>query len=87
MRFFTKNRIKRVAGGYDINENVLKNIYQPYIKELLKIAKEIAREYPHANPLAIAAPQQFKKVAALTYSLLNHNFKNHYMSISKAIAE
>jgi len=87
MRFFTKNRIKRVAGGYDINENVLKNIYQPYIKELLEIAKEIAREYPHANPLAITAPQQFKKVAARTYSLLNPNFKNHYMPISKALAE
>jgi hypothetical protein len=87
MRFFTKNRIKRVAGGYDINENVLKNIYQPYIKELLEIAKKIAREYPHANPLAIAAPQQLKKVAARTYSLLNPNFKNHYMPISKAIAE
>jgi glycosyltransferase involved in cell wall biosynthesis len=87
MRFFTKNRIKRVAGGYNINENVLKNIYQPYIKELLEIAKEIAREYPQANPLAIAAPQQFKKIAAQTYSLLNHNFKNHYMPISKAIAE
>jgi cellobiose phosphorylase len=87
MRFFTKNRIKRVAGGYDINENVLKNIYQPYIKELLKIAKEIAREYPHANPLAIAAPQQSKKVAARTYSLLNPNFKNHYMPLSKALAD
>jgi hypothetical protein len=87
MRFFTKNRIKRVAGGYDINENVLKNIYQPYIKELLEIAKKIAREYPHANPLAIAAPQQFKKVAARTYSLLNPNFKNHYMPLSKALAD
>jgi len=87
MRFFTKNRIKRVAGGYDINENVLKNIYQPYIKELLEIAKEIAREYPHANPLAITKPQKIKKLAARTYSLLNPNFKNHYMPISKAIAE
>ena len=87
MRFFTKNRIKRVAGGYDINENVLKNIYQPYIKELLEIAKEITREYPHANPLAINAPQKFKKAAALTYSLLNPNFKNHYMPLSKALAD
>ena len=87
MRFFTKNRIKRVAGGYDINENVLKNIYQPYIKELLEIAKEITREYPHANPLAITAPQKFKKAAALTYSLLNPNFKNHYMPLSKALAD
>ena len=86
MRFFTKNRIKRVGGGYDINENVLKNIYQPYIKELLEIAKQIAREYPHANPLAITAPQKFKKAAARTYSLLNPNFKNHYMPISKALA-
>ena len=87
MRFFTKNRIKRVAGGYDINENVLKNIYQPYIKELLEIAKEITREYPHANPLAITAPKKLKKAAALTYSLLNPNFKNHYMPLSKALAD
>ena len=87
MRFFTKNRIKRVAGGYDISKNVLKNIYQPYIKELLEIAKEITREYPHANPLAINAPQKFKKAAALTYSLLNPNFKNHYMPLSKALAD
>jgi len=87
MRFYTKNQIKRVAGGYDINKDVMKDIYQPYIRELLDIAKEITREYPHANPLGISPPQQFKKVAAKTYSLLNPNFKNHYMPVSKAIGE
>jgi hypothetical protein len=85
LRFFTKNRIKLVAGGYEVSEEVLQQCYGPYIRELVLIANEIKQKHPSANPLGVQPPDYKKMLIAKMYAAINPRFHDHYISKNKAL--
>jgi hypothetical protein len=85
LRFFTKDRIKLVAGGYEVSEEVLRLCYGPYIRELLLIANEIKQKHPSANPLGVQPPDYKKMLIAKMYAAINPKFHDHYISKNKAL--
>lgn len=87
LRFYPEDRIKLVAGGYEIPAAIRKHLYAPYLRELLRLAKEITTQHPGSNPLAIAPPDLPKMVGAKIYARLNPAFTDHYLSLSEAIRD
>jgi len=87
LRFYPQDRIKLVAGGYEIPAAIRKHLYAPYLRELLRLAKEITTQHPGSNPLAIAPPDLPKMVGAKIYARLNPAFTNHYLSLQEALTD
>jgi hypothetical protein len=87
LRFYPQDRIKLVAGGYEIPAAIRKHLYAPYLRELLRLAKETTTQHPGSNPLAIAPPDLPKMVGAKIYARLNPAFTDHYLSLSEAIRD
>jgi len=87
LRFFPNDRIKLVAGGYEIPPAIFQALYQSYLRELLQIAAEITRDHPGANPLAVSAPDFWKTLGAKVYARLNPRFHDHYISLREALGD
>lgn len=87
LKFFPHDQLKLVGGGYEIPPVVAKELYRPYIRELLQTAGEINRKHPSANPLAVAPPDSWKWLGAKIYSRLNPRFYDHYISLRKALSD
>ena len=87
LRFYPQDRIKLVAGGYEIPAAIRKHLYAPYLRELLRLAKEITTQHPGSNPLAIAPPDLPKMVGAKIYARLNPAFTDHYLSLQEALTD
>ena len=87
LRFFPNQRLKLVAGGYEISKNIREHLYRPYIRELLEIADQITRKHPGSNPLALAPPDFWKMAGAKTYAWLNPRFHDHYISLRAALGD
>ena len=87
LRLFTRHRVKLMAGGYEISPAVRKEIYQPYLRDLIRLAGEITQKHPQANPLAIGRPDFWKMAGAKVYAALNPNFHDHYISLREALGE
>jgi hypothetical protein len=87
LRFFPNQRLKLVAGGYEISKNIREHLYRPYIRELLEIADQITRKHPGSNPLALAPPDFWKMAGAKTYGWLNPRFHDHYISLREALGD
>lgn len=87
LRFYPQDRIKLVAGGYEIPAAIRKHLYAPYLRELLRLAKEITTQHRGSNPLAIAPPDLPKMVGAKIYARINPAFTDHYLSLSEAIRD
>jgi glycosyltransferase involved in cell wall biosynthesis len=87
MRFYPGDRIKLVAGGYQIPRAVREELYRPYIRELLRIADEIKSLHPESNPLAVASPDFVKMIGAKAYARFNPAFVDHYLSLREALGD
>ena len=85
LRFFPDDRIKLVAGGYELSKDIREYLYRPYLRELIKIAANIKSTHPQINPLAIFPPDQRKMVAAKVYARINPHFHDHYVSLREAL--
>ena len=87
LRFYPQDRIKLVAGGYEIPAAIRKHLYAPNLRELLRLAKEITTQHPGSNPLAIAPPDLPKMVGAKIYARLNPAFTDHSLSLQEALTD
>lgn len=87
LRFLPQRRVKLVAGGYEMPAAFLQGLYRPYLWELLQVAEEVERRYPGSNPLGLRNPEWLKMTASKIYSLIHPGFHDHYISLSRALAD
>jgi glycosyltransferase involved in cell wall biosynthesis len=87
LRFLPRQRLKLVAGGYEVPSAFIRELYRPYLQELMQVAREIELQHPGSNPLGVRSPDRVKMVASKIYALMNPGFHDHYVSLSRALAD
>jgi hypothetical protein len=83
LRFFYDYKLNLVGGGYPLSPFIIENLYRPYIREQLAIAKEIHTAHPSVDPLGLSYPVWWKYYGTLLYSRLNLSYSNHYMNFEQ----
>jgi hypothetical protein len=83
LRFYFKERLNLVGGGYHLDSFVIQNLYRPYIEDQLALARKIKSAHPMIDPIGLSNPVWWKYHGTKVYSMLNPSYANHYMSLAE----
>lgn len=85
LRFYSKELINLVGGGYPLSPFIVDQLYRPYVEEQIAIAHEVLDVCPSVNPLGISNPIWWKYWGTMLYSRWNPSYACHYMQLGNLI--
>lgn len=85
LRFYSRERINLVGGGYHLPTFLVENLYKPYVRAQIEMARQIQKQYPETDPLGVSTPVWWKHWGTHFYSCLNSAYSCHYTTLDKFI--